>query len=143
MVKKRSKRDTFIKNANKTLKKVLIAIGIILTIIYCINGGLYSLLFDLRESKTVIIYSIIVIVLLALLIFLNISDENVKSDKQKDISSYLTVGIIILACFFGLLLIFTLIDFFLPIIVLSIILTVSYFLSKKLIVMLADKRDIK
>ena len=75
MVKKRSKRDTFIKNANKTLKKVLIAIGIILTIIYCINGGLYSLLFDLRESKTVIIYSIVVIVLLALLIFLNISDH--------------------------------------------------------------------
>ena len=143
MVKKRSKRDTFIKNANKTLKKVLIAIGIILTIIYCINGGLYSLLFDLRESKTVIIYSIVVIVLLALLIFLNISDENGKSDKQKDISSYLTVGIIIVACIFGLLLIFTLIDFFLPIIVLSIILTVSYFLSKKLIVMLADKRDIK
>lgn len=143
MVKKRSKRDTFIKNANKTLKKVLIAIGIILTIIYCINGGLYSLLFDLRESKTVIIYSIVVIVLLALLIFLNISDENGKSDKQKDISSYLTVGIIILACFFGLLLIFTLIDFFLPIIVLSIILTVSYFLSKKLIIILADKRGIK
>ena len=143
MVKKRSKRDTFIKNANKTLKKVLIAIGIILTIIYCINGGLYSLLFDLRESKTVIIYSIVVIVLLALLIFLNISDENGKSDKQKDISSYLTVGIIILACFFGLLLIFTLIDFFFPIIVLSVILTISYFLSKKLIVMLADKRGIK
>ena len=143
MLKKRSKRDTFIKNANKTLKKVLIAIGIILTIIYCINGGLYSLLFDLRESKTVIIYSIVVIVLLALLIFLNISDENGKSDKQKDISSYLTVGIIILACFFGLLLIFTLIDFFFPIIVLSVILTISYFLSKKLIVMLADKRGIK
>ena len=143
MVKKRNKKDIYIKNSNKTLKKILIIIGIILTIIYCINGGLYSLLFDLRESKTVIIYSIVVIVLLALLIFLNISDENGKSDKQKDVSSYLTVGIIILAGFFGLLLIFTLIDFFLPIIVLSIILTIAYFLCKKLIVILADKRGIK
>lgn len=140
MVKKRSKKDLFITNYNKTLKKVIIIIGIILTIIYCIRGGFYSLLFDLRESKTVIIYSINIIVLLAILIFLNISDNSGKSERQKDISSYITVGIIALSGFFALLLIFNLIDFFLPIIVLSIILTISYFLAKKLIVIIANKR---
>ena len=113
MVRKRKKEQEFIEKCNKFLKMICIFTAILLSIIYCINGGFYSLLFDLKESKSVIIYSVVIIILLVLLIICNISDapEN-ESEKQKSISSYITVGIIILAILFAILLIFTLIDFF-------------------------------
>ena len=65
------------------------------------------------------------------------------TEKQKDKNSYITVGIIILILFFAILLIFTLIDFFLPLIVLSIILIVAYFLVTKLIKILVNRYGIK
>lgn len=144
MIRKRKKEQEFIQKSNKILKLVCVITAFILTLIYCINGGFYSLLFDLKESKMVIIYSIIIIVLLILLVILNISDApDTQTEKQKDISSYVTVGIIILAILFGILLVFTLIDFFLPIIVLIIMLIVIYFLVSKLISHLVYKHGIK
>ncbi len=144
MIQKRKKEREFIQKSNKVLKLVLVIITLILTLIYCIKGGFYSLLFDLKESKMVIVYSIIIIVLLVLLVILNIFDApNSQTEKQKDISSYITVGIMILACLVGILLVFTLIDFFLPIIVLIIILIVVYFLVCKLISYLVYKHGIK
>lgn len=144
MVRKRNKEKEFINKSQKVLRLLCIGIALILTVIYCANGGLYSLLFDLRESKTVIIYSIIIIVLLVMLIICNISDNpEGQTEKQKDISSYITVGIIVLTILFAILLIFTLIDFFLPIIVLSIILVVAYFLTSRLIKYLVNKHGIK
>ena len=65
------------------------------------------------------------------------------TEKQKDKNSYITVGIIIFILFFAILLIFTLIDFFLPLIVLSIILIVAYFLVTKLIKFLVKKYGVK
>lgn len=144
MVRKRNKEKEFINKSQKVLGLLCVIIALILIVIYCVNGGLYSLLFDLRESKTVIIYSIIIIVLLVLLIICNISDNfEDQTEKQKDISSYITVGIIALTILFAILLIFTLIDFFLPIIVLSIILVVAYFLTSRLIKYLVNKHGIK
>ena len=139
-----SKEKEFLKKASKFLKMIAIITGVILTIIYLINGGMYSLLFDLRESKTVIIYSVVIIVLLVLLILLNVKDEPAEmSKKKKDLNSYITVGTIFLIIFFAFLLIINLIDFFLPIIVLAIILIVAYFLVYKLIKTLIDKYGIK
>lgn len=144
MVRKRSKEKEFLKKASKFLKIIAVITGVILTIVYLVNGGMYSLLFDLRESKTVIIYSIVIIVLLVLLILFNVSDEPAEmSKKKKDLNSYITVGTIFLIIFFAFLLIINLIDFFLPIIVLAIILIVAYFLVYKLIKTLIDKYGIK
>lgn len=143
MVRKRQKEKEFLDKSKKILKLITIISTIILTIIYCIDGGFYSLLFDLKESKTVIIYSIVIIILLVLLILFNISDEPSYEGKRKDVSSYLTVGIIILIIIFAILLIFTLIDFFLPIIVLSIILLIAYYIVNKIIVFLVNKYGIK
>ena len=143
MVRKRQKEKEFLDKSKKNLKLIAIIAAIILTLIYCIDGGFYSLLFDLKESKTVIIYSVVIIILLVLLILFNISDEPSNEGKRKDISSYLTVGIIILIAIFSILLIFTLIDFFLPIIVLSIILLVAYYIVNKIIVFLVNKYGIK
>ena len=80
---------------------------------------------------------------MVLLILFNISDEPSYEGKRKDVSSYLTVGIIILIVIFSILLIFTLIDFFLPIIVLSIILLIAYYIVNKIIVFLVNKYGIK
>lgn len=143
MVRKRQKEKEFLDKSKKILKLITIISTIILTIIYCIDGGFYSLLFDLKESKTVIIYSVVIIILLVLLILFNISDEPSYEGKRKDVSSYLTVGIIILIIIFAILLIFTLIDFFLPIIVLSIILFIAYYIVNKIIVFLVNKYGIK
>ena len=143
MVRKRQKEKEFLDKSKKNLKLITIIAAVILTIIYCIDGGFYSLLFDLKESKTVIIYSIVIIILLVLLILFNISDEPSYEGKRKDVSSYLTVGIIILITIFAILLIFTLIDFFLPIIVLSIILLIAYYIVNKIIVFLVNKYGIK
>lgn len=144
MVRKRSKEKEFLKKASKFLKMIAVITGVILTIVYLVNGGMYSLLFDLRESKTVIIYSIVIIALLVILILLNVKDEPSDiSKRKKDLNSYLTVGTIILIILFALLLIITLIDVLLPIIVLIVILIVAYFLVYKLIKTLIDKYGIK
>lgn len=143
MGRKRQKEKEFLDKSKKILKLITIIATIILTIIYCIDDGFYSLLFDLKESKAVIIYSIVIIILLVLLILFNISDEPSYEGKRKDVSSYLTVGIIILITIFAILLIFTLIDFFLPIIVLSIILLIAYYIVNKIIVFLVNKYGIK
>lgn len=144
VIRKRKKEEKFLKKGNKVLKILCLITFFALTLIYLINGGFYSLLFDLRESKTVIIYSVVIIVLLVLLIICNVSDEpQNQSQKRKDISSYITVGIIVLAILFAILLVFTLIDFFLPIIVLSIMLIVIYLLVSKLIKFLVYKYGIK
>ena len=127
-MKKRS-RETEVLNETKRILKILFLITYgLLMLIYLIRGGLYSLLFDIKESKSVIVYSVIIIVLLVALILLNVKDEPEQSDNYM-LSSYITVGIIIVSIIFGLLLIFTLIDFFLPIIVLSIIMVLGYFVS--------------
>ena len=127
---KRSIKEKKLAKTKKTLKKILLSAEGLLIIIYLIRGGLYSLLFDLRESRTVIIYSIIMASLLVILIMLNARDiPSNQTEKQIMTSSYITVGIMVLIAIFGLLLMFTLIDFFLPIIVLTVILLVIYFIA--------------
>lgn len=144
MTKKLNKEQIFINNIKKILVFLSIIIGVILSAMYLINGGLYSLLFDLRESKTVIIYSIVIIVLLCILVILNISDESLPNNSKKITSnSYVTVVTIIFIIIFGLLLIFTLIDFFLPIIVLALFLVMTYHLIIKLVTTIINKYGIK
>ncbi len=132
-----NKRNENVQKRNKAislLRKILLIISLALLLIYLIKGGLYSLLFDLRESKSIIVYSIIMVFLLISLILLNIKDEpENESEKKLMISSYITVGVIILIIVFGVLLVFTLIDFFLPIIVFGIVLALIYFVIKSLI----------
>ena len=144
VIRKRKQEEEFLEKSNRALKILSVITGLILTLFYCINGGFYSLLFDLKESKTVIVYAVVIILLLVLLILCNMTDEPENlTEKQKDKNSYITVGIIILILFFAILLIFTLIDFFLPLIVLSIILIVAYFLVTKLIKFLVKKYGVK
>lgn len=143
VVRKRNKEQEFIAKCNKIIKLICMFTFLIFTLIYCIKGGFYSLLFDLKESKPVIVYAIIIIVLLITLILLNLDDEENMPESKRNLSSYVTVGIIVLAIFFSILLVFTLIDFFLPIIVLLIILVVAYFLVNKLISALVNKYGIK
>lgn len=144
MTKKRNKEEEFLKKSSKMLKILCVLVGLALGILYCIDGGFYSLLFDLRESKTIIIYSIAIIVLLCLLVILNVSDEpSDKNNKKWETSSYVTVGIIVLIIIFGLLFVFTLIDFFLPIIVLTLFLIITYYLVNRLIKTLVNKYGIK
>ena len=144
MIRKRKQEEEFLEKSNRALKILSVITGLILTLFYCINGGFYSLLFDLKESKTVIVYAVVIILLLVLLILCNMTDETENlTEKQKYKNSYITVGIIILILFFAILLIFTLIDFFLPLIVLSIILIVAYFLVTKLIKFLVKKYGVK
>lgn len=144
MIRKRKKEEEFLSRSKKILKLLCVLVAICLTIIYLINGGFYSLLFDLKESKTVIVYAVIIILLLILLILCNMTDEPENlTEKQKDKSSYITVGILVLIMFFAILLVFTLIDFFLPILVLTIVLIISYFLANRLIKVLVNKYGIK
>lgn len=144
MIRKRKKEEEFLSKSKKILKLLCVLVALCLTAIYLINGGFYSLLFDLKESKTVIVYAVIIILLLILLILCNMTDEPENlTEKQKDKSSYITVGILILIIFFAILLVFTLIDFFLPILVLTIVLIISYFLANRLIKVLVNKYGIK
>ena len=144
MIRKRKKEEEFLSKSKKILKLLCVLVAICLTIIYLINGGFYSLIFDLKESKTVIVYAVIIILLLILLILCNMTDEPENlTEKQKDKSSYITVGILVLIIFFAILLVFTLIDFFLPILVLTIVLIISYFLANRLIKVLVNKYGIK
>ena len=129
-MKRRSEEEEKIRLTSMLLKKVFLIIGVITFLLYIIFGGLYSLLFDLRESKVVLIYVLIIFTLLILLILLNMKDmpDNV-SEKQKLTESYITVGVMILIAIFSILLIFNLIDFFLPLIVISILLVLGYYTS--------------
>lgn len=129
-MKRRSEEEEKIRLTSILLKKVFLIIGVITFLLYIIFGGLYSLLFDLRESKVVLIYVLIIFTLLILLILLNMKDmpDNV-SEKQKLTESYITVGVMILIAIFSILLIFNLIDFFLPLIVISILLVLGYYTS--------------
>ena len=144
MTKSKNKEQEFLYKTSKILKLLCAIVGIVLVIIYLIDGGFYSLLFDLRESKTIITYSISIIVLLCILFILNVSDEtNIENDKKWEISSYVTVGVIVLILIFSFLFVFTLIDFFLPILVLILFLIITYYLINKLIKLLVNKYGIK
>lgn len=144
MTKRKNKEEVFISKSSKALKILCTLVGIILSLIYCINGGFYSLLFDLRESKTVIVYSILIIILLFLLIFLNASEETeIENEKKFEKSSFVTIGIIVLIILFGLLLVITLLDFFLPLIVITACLILTYYLVLKLIKVIVKKYGIK
>ena len=144
MTKSKNTEQEFLYKTSKILKLLCAIVGIVLVIIYLIDGGFYSLLFDLRESKTIITYSISIIVLLCILVILNVSDEtNIENDKKWEISSYVTVGVIVLILIFSFLFVFTLIDFFLPILVLILFLIITYYLINKLIKLLVNKYGIK
>lgn len=144
MTKRKNKEEVFITKSSKVLKILCTLVGIILSLVYCINGGFYSLLFDLRESKTVIVYSILIIILLFLLIFLNASEETeIENEKKFEKSSFVTIGIIVLIILFGLLLVITLLDFFLPLIVITACLILTYYLVLKLIKAIVKKYGIK
>ena len=144
MTKRKNKEEVFISKSSKVLKILCTLVGIILSLVYCINGGFYSLLFDLRESKTVIAYSILIIILLFLLIFLNASEETeIENEKKFEKSSFVTIGIIVLIILFGLLLVITLLDFFLPLIVITACLILTYYLVLKLIKAIVKKYGIK
>ncbi len=144
MIKRKNKEEVFISKSSKVLKILCTLVGIILSLVYCINGGFYSLLFDLRESKTVIVYSILIIILLFLLVFLNASEETeIENEKKFEKSSFVTIGIIVLIILFGLLLVVTLLDFFLPLIVITACLILTYYLVLKLIKAIVKKYGIK
>ncbi len=144
MIKRKNKEEVFISKSSKVLKILCTLVGIILSLVYCINGGFYSLLFDLRESKTVIVYSILIIILLFLLVFLNASEETeIENEKKFEKSSFVTIGIIVLIILFGLLLVITLLDFFLPLIVITACLILTYYLVLKLIKAIVKKYGIK
>lgn len=144
MTKRKNKEEVFISKSSKALKILCTLVGIILSLIYCIKGGFYSLLFDLRESKTVIVYSILIIILLFLLVFLNASEETeIENEKKFEKSSFVTIGIIVLIILFGLLLVITLLDFFLPLIVITACLILTYYLVLKLIKVIVKKYGIK
>lgn len=144
MIKRKNKEEVFISKSSKVLKILCTLVGIILSLVYCINGGFYSLLFDLRESKTVIVYSILIIILLFLLVFLNASEETeIENEKKFEKSSFVTIGIIVLIILFGLLLVVTLLDFFLPLIVITSCLILTYYLVLKLIKAIVKKYGIK
>lgn len=144
MTKRKNKEEVFISKSSKVLKILCTLVGIILSLAYCINGGFYSLLFDLRESKTVIVYSILIIILLFLLVFLNASEETeIENEKKFEKSSFVTIGIIVLIILFGLLLVITLLDFFLPLIVITACLILTYYLVLKLIKAIVKKYGIK
>lgn len=144
MTKRKNKEEVFISKSSKVLKILCTLVGIILSLVYCINGGFYSLLFDLRESKTVIVYSILIIILLFLLVFLNASEETeIENEKKFEKSSFVTIGIIVLIILFGLLLVITLLDFFLPLIVITACLILTYYLVLKLIKAIVKKYGIK
>lgn len=144
MIKRKNKEEVFISKSSKVLKILCTLVGIILSLVYCINGGFYSLLFDLRESKTVIVYSILIIILLFLLVFLNASEETeIENEKKFEKSSFVTIGIIVLIILFGLLLVITLLDFFLPLIVITACLILTYYLVLKLIKTIVKKYGIK
>ena len=91
MVRKRQKEKEFLDKSKKNLKLITIIATIILTIIYCIDGGFYSLLFDLKESKTVIIYSVVIIILLVLLILFNIC---LLSSRVKILDKNITTSLV-------------------------------------------------
>lgn len=144
MIKRKNKEEVFISKSSKVLKILCTLVGIILSLVYCINGGFYSLLFDLRESKTVIVYSILIIILLFLLVFLNASEETeIENEKKFEKSSFVTIGIIVLIILFGLLLVVTLLDFFLPLIVITACLILTNYLVLKLIKAIVKKYGIK
>lgn len=144
MTKKKNKEEVFITKCSKVLKILCILVGIILGMVYLINGGFYSLLFDLRESKTIIVYSILIIILLFLLVFLNASEQTeVENEKKFEKSSFITVGIIVLIIIFGLLFVITLLDFFLPIIVIVSCLILTYYLVLRLIKIIVEKYGVK
>lgn len=144
MVKKKDLEKAFIKKSEKVLKAICVVTGLIIGLMYGFTRGFESLLFGLRESKTVVGYCVVIIILLGLLVICNISEtpEN-QSKKQREKSSYITVGIIITIVLFAILLIFTLLDFFLPIIVLVSFLILTYYLVSKIIEVLVNKYGIK
>lgn len=144
MVKKKDLEKAFISKGNQILKIICVLTGLVIGLIYGVDRGFESLLFDLRESKTVVGYCVAIIVLLGLLVVCNISDtpEN-QSQRQKEKSSYVTVGIIITIVLFGILLVFTLLDFFLPIIVLVCFLILTYYLVSRIIAYLVHKYGLK
>ena len=141
-MKKRNLNKVKLEEIKNKLKNTLIVLFIIFTIFYLIKGGLYSLLFDLRESFSVVIYSIILAVLLILLVILNAKDEPVGNEKKTLISSYITVGIIIGIILFSVVLIITLLDFFLPIIMLGIVFIVIYIISNYVLESYINKNNI-
>ena len=85
-----------------------------------------------------------VIILLFLLVFLNASEETeIENEKKFEKSSFVTIGIIVLIILFGLLLVVTLLDFFLPLIVITACLILTYYLVLKLIKAIVKKYGIK
>ena len=89
VIRKRKQGEEFLEKSNRALKILSVITGLILALFYCINGGFYSLLFDLKESKTVIVYAVVIILLLVLLILCNMTDEpDNLTEKQKDKNSY-------------------------------------------------------
>ena len=143
MIKKRTKEEEFIAKSNLILKWACIIAGSAIIIWYLVTGGFTTLVFDLRESKTVIIYSISIIILLVLLIIFNMSEETPETSKQVTHSSYATVIIIIAVAFFSLLFVLTLFDFFLPIILLLIVLFIAYHCISSLIKTIVNKKGLK
>lgn len=133
MRKLKEKEKAFISKCNEILKNTFIIVGFILIFIYLINGGFNLLIFGLIDSKLLITYSVAIIILLGILVFLNINEDEKLKDANLLSSKHLTNIVCVLIAIFGLLFTFSLIDFILPIVILITTLVLFDFLINKLI----------
>lgn len=133
MRKLKEKEKNFISKCNKILKDTFIIVGLILILIYLVKGGFNLLVFGLRDSRLLITYSVAIIILLGLLVFLNINEDEKLKDANLLSSKYLTNIVCVLIVIFGLLFTFSLMDFILPIVILITTLVLFNFLINKLL----------
>ena len=143
MRKLKENEKEFLSKSNNIMKTILIVVGIVFFTTYLIKGGFNLLVFGLRDSRMLITYSVAIIILLGILVFLNINEDEKLKDANFLSSKHLTAVVCVLIVIFGLLFTFSLIDFILPIIVLVVFLILSYVLIDKLIRILVIKYGIK
>ena len=143
MRKLKEKEKAFISKCNEILKNTFIIVGFILIFIYLIKGGFNLLIFGLRDSRLLITYSVAIIILLGILVFLNINEDEKLKDANILSSKHLTNIVCVLIVVFCILFAFSLIDFILPIVILISSLILFNFLINKLLETLILKYGLK
>lgn len=139
----KEKEKAFINKCNEILKNTFIFIGFVLIFIYLIKGGFNLLVFGLRDSRMLITYSVAIIILLGVLVFLNINEDEKLKDANILSSKHLTNIVCVLIVVFGVLFAVSLIDFILPIVILVTSLILFNFIINKLLETLVIKYGLK
>ena len=143
MRKLKEKEKNFINKCNEIFKNIFIIIGFILIFIYLIKGGFNLLVFGLRDSRILITYSIAIIILLCILVFLNVNEDESQKNVNILSSKCLTNIVCVLIVVFGISFAISLIDFILPIVILVTTLILFDFIINKLIKTLVIKYGIR